>query len=347
MRGLACIIWLALSLCSAVAQPQCPLTPAPGTSNSLCASTAFVSRAASSSPSAPQGRLTLTNGVAVTTTDVTGATTLYYMPSAGGSYIPLTTDGISFAMTVFSQLSLTNSGLIANSCYDEFIWSNSGVVTFSFGPAWTTCDGAGATRGTGAGTSEIDFTTRFPTNKNAIGGGPGANLGTLVGTIRTNGSAQFTDSLAFRYVSNSYNQALRPMQVFEPSSSWNYTIATFRQANANSANQLAFVQSLAGNELVSRVVTTYENGTTGQFGIVAVDIDVVNTVAITHCLTSSPTVGTSGQLVNTWSQCNSFPGLGGHIAIWKEYGSAVGTGTFFGTGGGTVIQGGISGDIFN
>lgn len=37
------LLWLALCM-SAQAQPQCPQTPAPGTSNAMCASTAFVTK---------------------------------------------------------------------------------------------------------------------------------------------------------------------------------------------------------------------------------------------------------------------------------------------------------------
>ena len=43
--------------------------------------------------------------------------------------------------------------------------------------------------GTGSGTSELQRVQGFWTNKQAITNGPGANLGTYVGTIRTDGAA--------------------------------------------------------------------------------------------------------------------------------------------------------------
>jgi hypothetical protein len=303
------------------------------------------------SATAPQGRLTLTSGTPITASDVTGATTLYYSPI--GHYLPLPTGGGAFAMVQFSEVSQATTdttkspaAVTTNACYDIFGWSDAGTFRATRGPAWSTCDGSSATRGTGAGTSEIDFTTLFPTNKNAITNGPAAGMGVLLGTVRSNGLSQLTDSVAFRYVSNAYNSVLRPMRAFEATATWNYSTAQFRQANGSSANQLAFVQSLTGQALAARIGVTYSNTSTTQFGVVCVQIDSVNISTCSNNTTVAPTVGVAGQLTSVSAFYSGAPGIGGHTAIWAEYSSAA-TGTFYGTGGGTVIQGGIQGEISN
>jgi hypothetical protein len=203
----------------------------------------------------PQGRLTLTTGVAITTSDVTGATAHFYTPGVGGNQIPIY-DGTNMVPTAFAELTqattdATKSPAAAttNSVYDIFVWNDSGTIRATRGPAWA----SDTSRGTGAGTSEIVLQNGIWLNKVAITNGPGASRGTLVGSVRTNGSSQLTDSAAFRWVSNAYNSMPRPMRVTEPANSWNYTTATFRQANANAANQLDFLQTLAGGQVTADV----------------------------------------------------------------------------------------------
>lgn len=97
--------------------------------------------------SPPQGRLTLTSGVARPTSDVAGATTLYYTPAAG-SYAPVFDGVANYTPIKFSQLSniTTNSStgnagpaaVVANANYDLYFWSNSGVATLTRSDYWKT-----------------------------------------------------------------------------------------------------------------------------------------------------------------------------------------------------------------
>ncbi|MFA5458174.1 MAG: LamG domain-containing protein, partial [Synergistaceae bacterium] len=81
-----------------------------------------------------QGRLTLTTGVPVTTSDVTAATTLYFTPYNGnlvGLY-----SGASWSVSAFSELSLSLSGYTANKNYDIWIYDNAGTLTLD-STIWT------------------------------------------------------------------------------------------------------------------------------------------------------------------------------------------------------------------
>lgn len=297
----------------------------------------------------PQGRLSLTSGVAVTSSDVVGATTDYYVPAVG-RYVPIW-NGTQFVnVDIGGELSQATTdttkspaAVANNSVYDKLVWLAAGTPSSSRGPAWS----SDTSRGTGAGTTEVEQINGIWVNKFAITNGPVARFGTLVGSVRSNGSAQLMDSAAFRWVSNIYNAVSRNMLAIEPANSWTYTTAAFRQANANAANQLDFLQSLAGGLLTARVRGAYANTNTTEFGIVGIDIDTLNTSSIINNRTAVPTIGLANQVVAPSADYSGYPGLGRHIAIWKEYSSAGGTGTFLGDGGGTVIQTGISGEILN
>jgi hypothetical protein len=52
----------------------------------------------------PQGRLTLSSGTAITTSDVSGTTLCYYTPGAAGNLVPIY-DGSSYVSMPFTELS--------------------------------------------------------------------------------------------------------------------------------------------------------------------------------------------------------------------------------------------------
>lgn len=302
-------------------------------------------------PVQPQGRLTLTSGVALTSSDVSGATTVYYTPIIG-NLVPIY-DGVTFHNTdIVSELSniTTNSStgkagpaaVANNSIYDLFIWDDAGTIRLTRGPAWS----SDTTRGTGAGTSEIQQISGTWTNKQAITNGPAANRGTLVGSVRSNGSAQLEDSFARRWVSNIFNAAPRPMRVIEATDSWTYTTLTWRQARASAANQLDYLQSLAGNMVEAQVVATVSNTNTGTNGFVGIGLDSTTTLA-PGCLVSFSTLNTANFGSALFCSYKTTSALGRHFLAWLEQSSAVGTATWYGDLGLAYVQSGIHGSVVN
>ncbi len=75
-----------------------------------------------------EGRLTLTSGTPVTTTDVTAATTLYFTPF-NGSRISLYDGSSAWTLNSFSETSLSLSGLIKGVLYDIFGYLSGGTFT--------------------------------------------------------------------------------------------------------------------------------------------------------------------------------------------------------------------------
>lgn len=296
-------------------------------------------------PSPPQGRLTLTSGVPIPTSDVTGATTLYYAPAVG-HYTPSTTDGVTFTMTAFTELSLLTTdattspaAVAANTAYDVFFWN--GII--SRGPAWANSGAGTSSRGTGAGTTEIDFTTVFPTNKYAITNGPGANKGILLGSVRSNGSSQLTDSVLSRRVSNIYNVAPRVLKVTDTTATWDYTTATWRQARASTANQFDYLHSLDGGMAEANVAHTAFNSGTGAYLATNIGIDSTSTPS---GYGGRNQMATASQSYSAVASYRGFPGLGLHTIAWLEFSFASGTTTWVGNDGSANLTG-LIGEVSN
>ena len=210
-------------------------------------------------PSPPQGRLTLTSATPVLTATVSASATVYYALYTGNQ-IPIYS-GTAWVMTTFTELSNAtaqsstgNAGpaaVAANSNYDLFAWSNGGTLTLTRGPPFT----SDTVRGTGAGTTQISRVLGIWSNTVAITNGPGAGLGTYVGTVRSNGTATIDwnptpasaagGAVATLGVWNAYNRVPVYAASLDSSASWTYTSATWRSANNSTSNRIQFIVGLA------------------------------------------------------------------------------------------------------
>lgn len=133
------------------------------------------------------GRLTLTTAVPVTTADVTAAGTLYYTPFISDQVVGY--DGTSISNSVFTEVSLDISALLADTNYDITINSVGDTLTAT---AWTN----GTTRATALTLTK--------------GVNIGASNGVYLGTIRMTGTVgECEDSEANRLVWNAYNRVER------------------------------------------------------------------------------------------------------------------------------------------
>jgi hypothetical protein len=87
-------------------------------------------------PSICDARLTLTQGVPVTTSDVIGASTIY-LTRYRGAHVALW-DGSQWVLheVPSGDVSLALSGLTAGKVYDVFLYDNAGTLTLSLSAAW-------------------------------------------------------------------------------------------------------------------------------------------------------------------------------------------------------------------
>lgn len=271
------------------------------------------------------GRLTTETGVPVSTSDRASQSTIFFTPYQGNR-IALYDGSAAWEVLSFSELSLALSGLTSDKNYDVFVDYNAGTPQLVLSNAWTNA------------TTRADALTL----QDGVYVLSGATDHRYVGTIHTSGTTTTEDTLSKRFVWNLYNRTLRAMRAIDAANSWTYTTATYRQANANAANQVEYVVGLSLDIIVANihVMASVSSSTNPSVGV-GLDSTTVN---------SAITFGSgiiTGQFGNVPAFYRGFPGIGYHAVVWLEKGNAVGTITWYGDNGGTLVQGGLTAELFN
>lgn len=138
----------------------------------------------------PGGRLTLTSGTPVTTSDVTGATSIYYTPYVS-NVISLWT-GARWQPIEFSEYTLALGTLTSGKPYDVFAYLSSGVLALEM-LAWTN----DTTRATAITIQDGRYCKS------------GDKTRLYLGTFYTTATTTTEDSQANRYLWNMYNRAAK------------------------------------------------------------------------------------------------------------------------------------------
>lgn len=193
-----------------------------------------------------QGRLTLETGVAISTTDQTAKTTLYFTPYNGNKIAVY--DGSIWIVSSFTEKSLSLSGYTADKNYDIWIYDNSGTLTLD-STIWT------------------DATTRATalTTQDGIYVKTGDATRRYLGTIRTTATTgQCEDSVTKRFVWNYYNQVNSNIYIKE-ATSHTYASTTRRAWNNNTSAQIQIVVGISTVASVSllNAGNTYNELTVG------------------------------------------------------------------------------------
>ena len=272
----------------------------------------------------PQGRLTLTTGVPVTTADVTAATTIRWTPFRGSSCE--TYDGASWTSRTFAELFIAVPA-VASALYDVFVYDNFGSLALELSAAWTS-DTARFASGT--------YATLLPQQDGVY---VKSLDGTLVdatrrylGTFRTTTVAgQTEDSATKRYVWNYYQRVVRPMLRFETTASWGYSSATLRQANASTSNQLDVVVGVAEVLVDIRVQTLASaNGTDVTYqSFISIGEDSTTTKSASSFRSQATGVLLNAQVLHSVS-LRKIVDVGRHYYTWLEQGAASGGITWIG-----------------
>jgi hypothetical protein len=269
------------------------------------------------------GRLTLTSGTPVTTGDVTAATSVYFTP-LNGAIISLYDGASIWTPVAFSETTLSLSGLAANTNFDVFGYNNSGTLALE-ALAWSS-DTARATA---------------LVLQNGVYVKTGATTRRYLGTFRTTGTiGQTEDSKAKRFLWNAYNRRRRLLSVVDTTDSWTYTTATWRQANGAAGNQVAMVVGLS-EDVVTAVAAGIATNSSGGMSVASgVGVNATNA-------NSAQTMGGGGHTAaagNTQSQARylGYLAVGYNFLAWLEISQATGTTTWYGDGGLSYIQSGLT-----
>lgn len=256
------------------------------------------------------GRLTLTTGVPVTTSNVTAATTVYFAPYKG-SQIALY-DGSGWLLHELTEISCS---VPANTTtpFDLFVYENLGALVLE-AVAWT------------------NDTTRA-TNivlQDGVWVKSGAAARRYLGTGRTTSvSGQTEDSVTKRFLWNYYHRVPRTLLVSENTNSWTYNSTTFRPLNNNSANRVEFVLGLeeANVELIHWMVAGSTAAAAARPGI-GLDSTSVNSAQLASF--GVDTSGVTAYGLHAPALYMGYPGIGGHYLQLLEAVSSAVSRTFYG-----------------
>lgn len=268
------------------------------------------------------GRLSLTTGVAVTTADVTAATTLYFALYRGNQIALYS--GTEWLLFTIAQLSIAVPAT-TNQMYDVFVDYNSGTPALAL-TAWTN----DTTRATALVAQDgVLVKTGVLTQR-------------YVGSFRTTGvSGQTEDSLLRRLVWNFYNQKERPLNRRETTANWSSAADnTWAQANASTANQVDWVCGVPEDAIDLNVISTSFAGgsVTAQIALALNSVTVPSTVQIS----GSPQ---PGQQTQNTAILRTIPATGYSYAAWLERTTSFAITTWTSTVGGLTAASGITGAI--
>ena len=258
-------------------------------------------------------RLTLTSGTPVTTSDVTGATTIYASPYKGNS-IGLY-DGTNWHVRTSAEFSLALGTLTSGKPYDVFCYDNAGVPTLEF-LVWTNA----TTRATAL------------TLQNGVLVKTGATTRRYLGTFYTTAATTTEDSENKRLLYNYYNRVAKKQRLVNGTDSWNYTTATIRQAEGSTANQLLVLQGVSENIVDYEIRAAASNTNVGVAIRVGIGIDTT-TVFEPFSVYSITESQVASRITPLYACYRGYLTAGYHVISWNEYSFNSGTTTFYGDNG--------------
>lgn len=272
-------------------------------------------------------RLSLTTATPVTTTDVTGATTIYAVPYKGNR-IALYDGSATWNVRSSAEFSLALGTLTSDRPYDVFCYDNSGTPTLEF-LSWTNS----TTRATAL------------TTQDGVLVKTGATTRRYLGTFYTTSTTATEDSLAKRFLFNYYNRVRRPMYVAASTNTWNYTTATIRQAVGSTSNQLDFVIGVVEDAVTADVHAMAANSNVGVELKVGIGVNSTSTFS-TQCVMGHVHTYVAAMYTNLHSHLKYTPSLGRTFLAWNEFSAATGTTTWYGTQALAAFQNAIYGEVW-
>jgi hypothetical protein len=171
----------------------------------------------------------------------------------------------------------------------------------------------------------------------------GALTRRYMGTFYTTSTTETEDSVTKRYLWNYYHRVKRALLKVDATASWNYTTATWRQANGSAANKVEAVIGVSEDMVSFSVLGSCLNTTGGIIANIGIGL---NTTSGTSSSISSPAVtNVANQLTTLAATFEGYLAAGRNYLAWVEYSAATGTTTWYGTQGASYS--GISGSVMS
>jgi len=259
-----------------------------------------------------QGRLTGTTGVPVTIADVTAIETIRFTPYKGNQIALFT--GTAWELRSFSEI--TGDVPDATNMYDVFVYDNGGVLALDI-VAWANP----TTRATALATQDGVYVKTGSTGRKYVGSF----------YCTTAGNGQTEDSRHKRHIWNYYNRVSKSLRRRETTESWTYTTQIWRQANANTANQVEVAVGVAEDTVSVDLFTAGNNTSTGWFAVaIALDSITDPETGQDDNVYAFPWTSGAGasQTAPLMSKYRGAPAIGRHYFAWLEISEASGSTSF-------------------
>ena len=272
----------------------------------------------------PPGRLTLSTGVPVINSTVSGAGTLYYTPHVG-DVLWLYDGSAGWDAVAFSELSIALSGGTASRLHDVFVYNNAGTATLEL-TAWTN----DTTRATALVLQngryvQTGATTRLYLGTIYIDGSKQCNF--ITGGVAANGTAGVVG------LWNAYHRHRWSTFSGDSTDSWSYTTAGWRVANNSSTLRTSFVVGLVGNSVDARYL--YASNYSGTTGRNAIGYDSTSVPYDAMGIATAGPAGAQSAMIASIIR----PEVGYHYATALEFGAT--TVTWYGDVGLATVQSGL------
>lgn len=267
-------------------------------------------------------RLSLTSGVPVTTSDVTGASFVYlvaYKHSTIGLY--------DTSLAKWRPVKLPASGVVAvlstltaSKPHDIYIKRSSDTSTTTHLSEWTNATTRSEAQAYQDGVVVLasDASYRY------------------LGTVYVDAAKQASDSLSKRHLFNNDNRVRRALSLNIAVASWTYTTATVRQANGSTSNQVQVMTGLAEDSVRVDLSMCAANST----GNVVVQCGIgVNSTTFFSGAAAKQTLFASTDEQQMQACVETVPAIGLNTFAALEYSAATGTTVWFGTGYGKNMVG--------
>lgn len=308
-------------------------------------------------PRTPGGRLTLTSATPVMVSEAAAQTTIYYTPYTDD--VIFLHDGTSLKPFQFTEVSIamaSSAEWASGSNYDLYMFYDAGTIRLVTGSAWSTdtARSESLTRVHGMWHNAATMTGRYSASSTVS---VPALQGLYVGTFRASANGTTTWELGgtaaggdpgFLYLWNCYNRVTVGLHVLDSTDTWTNTAGTNGPRNGSTSNRVNFVLGLAeclvkathaaGGELIANadVAAAYIG-----FGLDS----TTSMITLTSFYATDAAATSTGTVFPVLVAETSHLGLlGFHYLQATERGATGGTGTvtFYGDGGATYIQFGIS-----
>lgn len=275
----------------------------------------------------PGGRLTLTSGLPVTTSDISAATTVYYTPFRNN--LVRLWNGLQWQTVEFSETSLALGTLTSGLPYDVFGYLSSGNLALEM-LAWAS---------TSARATAISYQ-----DGRLCKTGDKSRL--YLGTFFTTSTTQTADSESNRFLWNMYNRVSRCILARDTTDSYVYSTATFRSANNNNSNGAGRVALMVGFAEEYVQVQRYQvfandTATTVAFSGIGIDSITVNSAQF-GVQTQVPS---ANFLAIAFAFYRGILSAGHHFIQQLEMAAGAGVTTWYGDAGDANRQSGMMVDI--